>query len=147
MTPDARAHLRDQLIHDEGLRLKPYLDTVGKLTIGVGRNLEDVGITKMEAMFLLENDIDRCIRELVATFPWVVQLDPVRQSVMVAMCFNLGLNKLRQFKQTLPAIQQGRWEDASDGMLSSLWARQVGKRAVRLAEMMRTGRYPNERSA
>ena len=49
--------LKDMLIRHEGLKLKPYLCTAGKLTIGVGRNIQDRGITYQEAMMLLENDI------------------------------------------------------------------------------------------
>jgi lysozyme len=151
MTTDARARLRSQLMIDEGLRLKPYVDTVGKLTIGVGRNLEDVGISHVEAMYLLENDIDRAIRDLVALFPWFSKLDPVRQTVLVNMAFNMGLGSptrgLRSFVRTLKAIEEGRYEDAAEGMLASKWARQVGQRAVRLAKMMRTGMFPDEANA
>lgn len=151
MTGDARARLRSQLLNDEGLRLHPYLDTVGKWTIGVGRNLDDVGISKVEALYLLENDIDKAIRDLVAAFPWFVELDPVRQTVLVNMAFNMGvgseLRGLRSFKNTLRAIEEGRYEDAAKGMLASKWARQVGRRATRLAEMMKTGQFLNEANA
>lgn len=130
--------LRQQLIAHEGLRLKPYTDTVGKLTIGVGRNLADKGLTKAEAMILLENDIQECILDL-ATFPWFHGLDPVRQRVMVDMRFNLGPKGFRAFKRTLAAVSDGRFNHAADQMLASKWASQVGARASRLARMMRIG--------
>lgn len=151
MTNDARARLRDQLITDEGLRLKPYLDTVGKMTIGVGRNLDDVGISKMEALYLLENDISRTIRELAAVFEWFPLLDPVRQTVIVNMAFNMGIGTttrgLRSFRNTLANIAVGQYAEAAAGMRASKWAKQVGHRAERLATMMETGEWLNEANA
>jgi lysozyme len=151
VTNEARARLRAQLVVDEGLRLKPYTDTVGKLTIGVGRNLDDVGITKIEAMYLLENDINRAIRDLVAVFDWFPLLDPVRQCVLINMAFNMGIGTdkrgLRSFRNTLAAIARGDYAAAAVGMRKSKWAMQVGHRAERLAKMIETGRFPDEANA
>lgn len=145
MTSDDRARLRSQLVADEGLRLKPYRDTVGKLTIGVGRNLSDVGITSQEAFLLLENDIDRSVRDLVSAFPWVLALDAVRQSVLVNLAFNMGLASLSKFVNTLAAIERGDWELAVTGLKASKWYQQVQmSRSHRLVQMMRTGEWPNE---
>jgi lysozyme len=130
--------LRAQLMDHEGLRLKVYRDSLGIETIGIGRNLRDKGISKAEALYLLENDIQECIADLV-TFPWFEALDPVRQRVVIDLRFNLGPARFRGFKNTLRAIGEGRYGDAADGMLASKWATQVGRRAVRLARMMRIG--------
>ena len=73
--------LHEMLIRHEGLRLKPYRDTVGKLTVGVGRNLDDVGITREEALMLLNNDIAEVRREVKRAFPWFTRLNLVRQNV------------------------------------------------------------------
>ncbi|ARP89835.1 lysozyme [Bordetella genomosp. 9] len=132
------ATLQAELMRDEGERLKPYRDTVGKLTIGIGRNLDDVGISHDEALMLLANDIVRAERWLDRNLPWWGSLDGVRQRVMVNMAFNLG-GRLLTFKNTLAAVQRRDWKAAHDGMLDSLWARQVGQRANRLAHMMLTG--------
>ena len=131
--------LKEELIRDEGLRLKPYRDTVGKLTIGVGRNLDDVGITKDEAMHLLECDIRRVKDDLDHALSWWRGLDDVRQRVLVNMAFNLGITRLLGFKNTLAAIRAGNYVDAAKGMLDSKWAAQVGERATRLAAMMVEG--------
>lgn len=131
--------LREQLIRDEGLRLKPYKDSVGKLTIGVGRNLTDRGISRKEAMYLLENDIRDHAMELVVKLPWVASLDDARQAVLINMSFNLGVPQLLEFKVTLAAVQVRNFESAARHMLNSRWAKQVGSRALRLAEQMRTG--------
>lgn len=138
-----RERLFDQLIAEEGLRLKPYRDSVGKLTIGVGRNLDDVGISEDEARLLLGNDIDRTAAEVIAAFPWFAGLDAVRQAVLIDMAFNMGIAGLKTFANTLAAIEAGRWADAAAGMRGSLWARQVGGRATRLAEAMETGVMAN----
>jgi lysozyme len=139
MTPENLTLLRAELARDECVRLKPYLDSVGKLTIGTGRNLDDVGIREDENDYLLTNDIIQIEQDLDRYLPWWKNLDPVRQRVIANMCFNLGIGRLLGFKNTLPAIQNGRYEVAAQGMLHSLWARQVKQRAVRLADMMQTG--------
>ena len=134
-----RDELRSMLVLHEGLKLKPYKCTAGKLTIGVGRNLDDVGISQDEAMYLLERDIDRVEEQLDARFPWWRQMTPARQAVLADMCFNLGINRLLGFVNTLQAMKDGDYAAASEGMLASLWASQVGNRAIRLARMMREG--------
>ena len=133
-----------QLRLHEGERLKPYRCTAGKLTIGVGRNLEDRGISAAESAYLLGNDIDAHWRELVRALPWVEQLDEVRQRVLLDMAFNLGIGGLLGFKNTLATIKAGDFQKASRMMLDSKWANQVGFRADRLATMMATGKTPLE---
>lgn len=139
MTDSEREKLKLQLMRHEGIRLKPYRDTVGKLTIGVGRNLSDVGITHDEAMFLLENDLDGVVAQC-GHFAWYRQLDAVRQRVIADMVFNLGITRFSAFKATIRAIETGDYEKAGAQMLKSLWAKQVKGRAVRLADIMRTGK-------
>lgn len=133
--------LLTQITLHEGLRLKPYRCTAGKLTIGVGRNLDDRGITREEAMFLLHNDLKECIKdaELILGSEVWENLTEVRRRVVVDMRFNLGPAGLRSFKNTLQAVREGRYEDAAKGMLNSKWASQVGRRATRLAQMMKAG--------
>lgn len=128
----------------EGERLKPYTDTTGHLTIGVGRNLTDVGITAAESEMLLRTDVARTREAVCRAWPWVEQLDPVRQAVVLDMAFNLGVSGLKQFKRTLGLLRNGRWEAAADAMLDSLWAQQVGGRAQRLAQMVRTMNWPED---
>ena len=133
--------LTDMLVQHEGLRLKPYHCTAGKLTIGVGRNLDDRGITPDEALYLLANDIKDSRRELSAAFPWFDGLDSVRQCVLIDMCVNLGLARLKGFRNTLALIGVGKYEAAAVEMLDSKWAQQVGRRAQRLSGMMANGRW------
>jgi lysozyme len=141
---DLKAMTTRLLTLHEGVRLKPYRDTVGKLTIGIGRNLDDRGITREEAEYLLSNDISDVWLRLVSLLPFFARLDTVRQSILLDMAFNLGVPGLMAFKNTLAAIGDGRYADAAAGMLASRWAEQVGRRAQRLSEMMRTGNWPDE---
>ena len=138
-----RPKLKHSITLGEGERLRPYTCTAGKLTIGIGRNLEDVGISKAEAQMLLEADIDRAVDALDHSLKWWRSLDDVRQRVLIEMCFNMGIGSatrgLMSFVNTLEAIRTGRYDDAATGMLASKWAGQVGHRAERLARMMRTG--------
>lgn len=139
MTSETLAHLLADLRRDEGLRLMPYRDTVGKLTIGYGRNLDDNGITREEAELMLRHDALTHLDELYAALPWVKTLDPVRQRVLANMAFNLGIPLLMKFTNTLAAVRRGAYVEAAERMLASKWARQVKGRAVRLAAMMRDG--------
>lgn len=129
------------LLKHEGLKLKPYRCTSGKLTIGVGRNLEDRGITKSEAMYLLSNDIADVIHQLKEKLPVFNVLDQTRQDVLVDMAFNMGVGGLLEFKNTLASIEKGHYRKASKQMLQSKWAKQVPNRAGELSEMMKTGEY------
>lgn len=140
---DREAMVRQLRLH-EGERLRPYRCTAGKLTIGVGRNLEDRGITSEESAMLLANDIANEERELLRALPWVAKLDEVRARVLLDMSFNLGLVGLLAFKRTLAAIEAGQYQQAATMMLDSRWAKQVGQRAERLSRMMATGKTPRE---
>src|ERR1051325_4632098 len=139
MTEEFEARLIKMLMRHEGFRLKPYVDTVGKLTIGVGRNLTDVGISGDEVDYMLRNDISHCIDALEQNLSFFKLLDEARKMILIDMVFNLGIGGLMQFKKMLAAIAEARYEDAAMEMLDSLWAKQVKGRAIELSGMMRTG--------
>ncbi|MBU9660883.1 glycoside hydrolase family protein [Burkholderia multivorans] len=130
--------LKAELTLDEGRRNRIYVDTVGKVSGGIGRNLTDKGFRDNEIDLMYQNDIAETEAWLDCNLPWWRSLDPVRQRVMMNMAFNMQ-GKLLTFVNTLAAIKRGDYAAAADGMLNSLWARQVGARATRLANMMRSG--------
>lgn len=137
MTP-----LQELLIKHEGLRLKPYRCTAGKLTIGVGHNLDDKGITEIMAMFILAEDITEVTHQCFIQIDCYRDLDTARQDALANLAFNLGIDGLLKFKNTLKAIAEGRWEDAENGLRNSLWAKQVQKERVDdICHMIRTGAY------
>jgi len=123
----------------EGYSGKPYRDTAGKLTIGYGRNLDDAGITEAEAIFMLTSDLRRAEKECISAFKWFGCLNKIRREVIIEMCFNLGLPKLKSFKKMLEAIKEGDYDTAAAEMLNSRWAKQVGRRAETLANLMKRG--------
>ncbi len=131
--------LSEELIRDEGLRLHPYRCTAGKMTIGVGRNIEDRGITREEAMHLLRNDISSCEKDLDVLFPKWRNLSDARQRVLLNMAFNLGRERLSGFRKFWANIALGDYKSAAQEMMSSAWAKQVGQRANRLRDMMERG--------
>ena len=134
--------IEKMLIRHEGLRLKPYRCTSGKLTIGVGRNLDDVGITEGEARKMLRDDITRCTIKLMHDPLWgFSDYNAARQNVLVNMCFQLGKSGLDKFKKLRAAMNDGDWDRAAEEMLSSKWARQTPNRANELAKIMRTGEH------
>lgn len=122
----------------EGLRLKPYKCSAGKLTIGYGRNIEDNGITLSEAEQMLNNDIQNCYAECIK-FKFWNKIGEARQAVLLDMCYNLGIVRLKQFKKMLAALEVGHYKTAAKEMLDSTWARQVKTRATELSNIMIKG--------
>jgi lysozyme len=150
-----------KLVEHEGLVLQVYQDTLGIDTIGVGRNLQDRGISKEEleeldipsidhiyeygiteadAMVLAENDVQIVEDELLSAHPCVDRLDAVRQLVVMDMAFNMGVPRLRKFKKMWAAIHDEDFTVASKEMLDSRWASQVKSRSTKLAHAMYSGK-------
>ena len=146
MKPDDKELIRE-LRRDEGVEYSPYLDTVGVKTVGVGHNMQahplpsdwTFPLTDAQVDQLLAQDVQDVFNDLDRVFPWWRNMNYVRQRVIANMTFNLGIPRLAGFKNTLAAMEQGRYTSAAAGMMASLWAKQVGKRAERLAEMMVNG--------
>jgi len=131
----------DLLKRDEGFRAYAYQDHLGYWTIGYGRMIDKAkggGISREEAEHLLWNDVRQREDVLMELFPWYLGLSEVRQAVLLSMAFQLGISGLLAFKNTLRAVQEGRFDDAADGMMRSKWATQTPGRAFRLSEAMRT---------
>ena len=142
--------LKKQLILHEGLKLNAYKCPADKWTIGVGRNLEanplteeetlevlkEVGITKEIAMHWLKKEI-RQVKRKLANYEWYTSQSEIRRRVLIDMAFNLGVSGLLSFQNMIGALEVGNYEIAAEEMLDSKWAEQVGKRAERLALMMK----------
>jgi len=137
MTTDLQRMLIAQECRDGVIPLKPYEDSVGKWTIGVGRNLSDKGISLEEATMFLNRDIADAIDDVRHSFSCYDQLSRPRQLVLVSMAFNLGRVRLAKFVRFIGAVHRGAWDEAADEMLDSTWAKQVGTRATTMAQMMR----------
>jgi lysozyme len=154
----------EQLILHEGLRLKPYLDTEGNWTLGVGYNItgrgltffertigrklgpiDHIAITRAEALDVVRADILRVEQAVHTYFPDYEHLNEVRQRVCVDLTFNIGTQVLG-FKKFIAAIGLHDWSEAAKQLYRSKWAGQVGDgeggkfdRADRLAKMILTG--------
>ena len=128
--------LRNTLIRHEGLKLLPYKCTAGKLTLGVGRNIEDRGISKETAMQMLDEDIELCLNELIERLNYFETLPTEVQETLVNLCFNMGISRLMKFQLMLGAMEAGQYELAAKELLDSRYARQVGKRAEELAAIL-----------
>ena len=146
----------NRLIFHEGLRLKPYICPAGKLTIGIGRNTEENpftkeelarignwknGITREQAYWLCQNDIERCVKELRNNLIWFENLDAERKYALIDMCFQLGIIGLLKFKRTLGSIAVGYYELAAEQVLESKYAKQTPDRAKRISNLIKTGRW------
>jgi lysozyme len=137
-----RQRLIDSLLEHEGVRNLVYEDSVGKLTIGIGHNVQDAPLTPAAIEFICNDDINISVAELDREWShWKRDLSEPRQNVLVEMVFNLGYPRFSQFKKTIQAIKDQDYDTAATEMLDSKWADQVGQRAINLAEQMRTGKY------
>lgn len=137
--------LKNQLIRHEKLRLRPYRCPAGKLTIGVGRNIEDNGIRMEEAMIMLDNDIKDAMSDVEALFKeFKVEssmVNTARFHALTNVAFNIGRKSLRGFRRMWSAIADRDWGRAADELLDSKYAREVGDRADELSKQLRTGEY------
>ena len=129
----------DMLKKHEGLMLKPYRCTAGKLTIGYGRNIKDNGITEEEALIMLIADTITAEQELCEIFKDYDLFSDNRKIALIDMIFNLGKPRFLLFDKTIGLIKSGDWESAAGEALDSRWADQVGKRAITISEMLRQG--------
>lgn len=135
-------NLTRQLGGDEGRRSKVYKDSLGFDTIGIGRLVDahkaGGGLRNSEMDLMLSNDIEDRVVSLSKQLPWMLWLSEARQGVLLNMSFQLGVDGLLGFKNTLQMIKEGNFEAAAKGMLQSKWASQTPARAKRLSEQMRT---------
>lgn len=130
--------LFQRLTRHEGLRLKPYVDTKGKITIGVGRNLTDVGISYGESAILLSNDVRIAQAALLTALPWTKLLPSIVNEVLVELVFSMGIGGLLGFHSMLASLMARNWNLASIELLHSQWARDVGPaRSNDLATLLR----------
>ena len=136
--------LQKQLMRDEGFVSYVYTDSLGYLTLGIGRMVDSRrggGISEDEAMYLLNNDIANRVEALRLAIPWINDLDEARTGVLINMAFQMGVNGLLGFKNALACVEIGDYDGAAAGMLNSLWARQTPERAARLAKQMKIGEW------
>ena len=157
-----RENFIEKLIAHEGLKLQVYQDTLGIDTIGIGRNLEDRGITEEElddldiptidhvyeygiteadAVYLATNDVQIVEEELLRAHPCVDRLDSVRQLILMDMAFNMGVPRLCKFTKMWNAIHEEKFDVAAKEMLDSRWANQVKSRSTKLANAMHNGEF------
>ena len=128
----------------EGVETHAFECSEGKVTVGVGRNIDQaggMGLSDDEIDYLLQNDVERVVKELAAEYPWFSDLDDVRRDAMVDISFNLGATRLRLFKRALAAMETGNYKEAATEFLDSRWAKQVGSRALELTDMISSGEY------
>jgi len=137
---DSVDKLIKQIKKHEGVELKPYKCTSNKLTIGIGRNLEDVGISEHEAEYLLMNDLDTYMTA-AKTYDWYAGLNDARKAVIVNMLFNMGQTNFNKFLKMKQALDEGDFSEAAKQMLDSKWAKQVKGRSAELAAQMETGKW------
>ena len=139
MTPEGKQKLKQLLVKHESYRQFPYTDTTGHLTVGIGRNLVDRGISVTEASYLLDDDIVYFFGKLAHFLGFFEKLNENRQIALIDMCFNLGIQGFLNFREMILALESHDYERAACEMLNSKWAEQVGERATCLATIMRTG--------
>ena len=128
--------LKERLKDFEGLVLKSYKCSQGFTSVGIGRNLETTGITEEEAMYLLDNDLQRVIDNLDKHWEVWRTFPKAAQYVCIDVVFNMGINTWMSFRKTRAYMEMGEWEEASGELLQSRYAKQVGRRAIFNSEQL-----------
>ena len=131
--------LESQLVRHEGYRNLPYEDSEGIITIGVGHNMEAKPVADDIIQRWFQEDLQEARDFLYSNWPWIQNIDETRRDAFLNMAFNLG-SKLKGFRNMFSAAKKGEWNQAAAEALDSLWAKQVGDRAIELAEQIKTGR-------
>jgi len=129
----------EMLKRHEGFKQFPYLCTAGKLTVGYGRNFDDVGLSEYEAEFLLLQDIKHATKRLTTIFPNFYDFTVNRQAALIDLMVNIGSRKFLLFRKMIIAIKRNDWEDAANEAKDSKWHKQVGQRAIEIEELLKLG--------
>jgi len=143
--------LKQQIIFEEGRRLKVYTCTEGHRTIGIGHNLDALPnqnackipdeITDEQCDAIFGTDVYSILNDLSVRFPTIEKLDYARRDALINMAFQLGINSFMQFKGMLKAVKFQDWDVAHAHALDSLWAKQTPARAKRVAGQLKSGEY------
>ena len=135
--------LIDMLKRHEGVKGKVYRDTGGLEHIGCGRNISETGpgLSEDEIDYLLKNDLERCEAELSAEYVWFRELEGARRDAVMNIFFNLGATRFRGFKNAIAAMGDKDYDRAAVEFMDSLWAKQVGGRALELTDIIKAGSY------
>ena len=133
-------NVRDQIMRDEGYRARAYQDSLGIWTIGYGTNLQTLTIDEEIAGRFLDASIKRALNVVESvTHGWTI--DEPRIGALVNLCYNVGPVGFLRFRRLLDAMRSQKWEQAAVELLDSRYATQVGPRATRLAQQLRTGEW------
>lgn len=135
---DMKVKLKSLLIKHEGQKLKLYEDTLGNLTIGIGRNLSDRDIYQSECDLMFDNDVNYFADFLSKNYSFFNELNEARQCALIDMCF-MGTKKFQTFKRMLLALAYHDYDRAAIEIMDSRYALQVGQRAIDIANIIRTG--------
>ena len=115
-------NIKEMLIKNEGLVLQLYKCKNNKNSIGVGRNLDANGISEDEAMYLLENDIQRVVDNLDKNWSVFRTFPPLAQEVCIDCTFQMGITGWMNFRRTRALMEMGAWLEASEEILRSKYA-------------------------
>lgn len=148
-----RELLKEMLIDEEGLRYEPYRCPAGKLTIGVGHNMDANPLPKgmqdelrqngklslQSILQLLEKDIDYAELDARKLFDGFNDFSVNRKAAVVDLLFNMGLGTFRKFVTTIASIRHGNWDAAAAGLTNSKWFKQVGHRGPKIVALIKNG--------
>lgn len=128
--------IKDYIMSNEGVRKYPYRCSAGKLTIGIGRNLEDKGLSDSEVMYLFDNDLQDTQDSAESIFEDFSQYTLEEQTVILDMLFNLGITRFKTFKKFIRAIKERDLKEAARQIEQSAYFHQVPNRARRNIKML-----------
>ena len=129
----------------EGIIMRVYSDSLGLKTLGIGHLLTDKdnfeeGVTyPMEVINkLFEEDYNIAFNDAHDLLEDKdIPYDPMVESVLIEMAFQLGLPRLKKFIKFIEGLQEEDYKKAADEMIDSRWAKQTPARAYELSTLIR----------
>jgi len=136
--PKELSEIVEDIKKHEGFEPKVYECTEGYNTIGYGFAIKDLVLDKDIADLILMKKLHKLLQRIIVAFPWFKDINNTAKSVIVNMCYQLGLSGFSKFKKTIYLLETEQYEEASVEMLDSLWAKQTPNRAKELSETLRS---------
>ena len=138
MAAASLSEVKERVRSHEGFELKPYVDTLGFLTGGVGHKIlpsEEVPTTEEGWLKLYDQDFDKAVAAADEITP--DDIHPTAFGIITEMIFQLGKQGCMNFKKMHKALAEKDHVEASMQMLDSKWRKQTKARCESLAELMR----------
>jgi len=129
--------LLERIKEHEGYVGVVYKDSLGIDTIGYGFAIKDLELDEDICEEILIRKLKNLDDMIKIKFSWFKYMPPQIKDVVMEMCYQLGVTGFSKFKKTIAYLQNKQWDEASEEMLDSLWAKQTPNRAKALSNIVK----------